>query len=212
MKYFISISGIPGSGKSTLADFLKKKISAVHISSDMIRKEYFGDPSLDALRYKKPLKTAVIKILDEKAELGILKNNTIIYDSVQSDPSIQEKQLALCNQYNYTFIIIELLFSYSTLKKRILNRTNDPYSSEADLSILNRFYEEKLSFLRLNSNTDEFDLLEKMKDDFVKRREDKKISILIFENKDNKPDVLYFENIPNFLKEGLLDYFKTYFP
>jgi predicted kinase len=211
MKYFISISGIPGSGKSTLADFLKKKISAVHISSDMIRKEYFGDPSLDILRYKKPLKSAVIKILEDKAELGVLKNNTIIYDSVQSDPSIQEKQLDLCNQYNYTFIIIELLFSYSTLKKRILNRTNDPYSSEADLSILNRFYEEKLSFLHLNSNTDEFDLLEKMKDDFVKRREDKKISILIFENKEFKPEVLYFGNIPDFLKEGLLEFFKTNF-
>jgi predicted kinase len=211
MKYFISISGIPGSGKSTLADFLKKKISAVHISSDMIRKEYFGDPSLDTLRYKKPLKSAVIKILEDKAELGILKNNTIIYDSVQSDPSIQEKQLDLCNQYDYTFIIIELLFSYSTLKKRILNRSNDPYSSEADLSILNRFYEEKLSFLSLNNNTDEFDLLEKMKDDFVKRREDKKISILIFENKDFKPEVLYFGNIPDFLKEGLLEFFKTNF-
>jgi hypothetical protein len=51
-----------------------------------------------------------------------------------------------------------------------------------------------------------------MKDDFVRRREDKKMSILIFENKDYKPDVLYFGNIPDFLKEGLLDYFKTYLP
>lgn len=211
MNYFLSISGIPGSGKSTLADFLLKKISAVHISSDMIRKEYFGDSSLVDLRYKKPLKSAVIKILDLVSENNLLKKNNIIYDSVQSDPNIFLGQEKLCNTYKYQYITIELLFSYSTLKKRIVKRTNDPFASEADLSVLTRFWKEKISSYGLDDTMDEFEIVDHIQREFLKKKESGKQSILLYETKDLLPKISTIGNPPDIIQESLAEFVLSYF-
>ena len=211
MNYFLSISGIPGSGKSTLADFLLKKIPAVHISSDMVRKEYFGDSSLADLRYKKPLKSAVIKILDLVSENNFLKKNNIIYDSVQSDPNIFIGQEKLCSTYKYQYITIELLFSYSTLKKRIVNRTNDPFASEADLSVMTRFWKEKISFYGLDETMGEFEIINHIQLDFLKKKDNEKHSILLYETKELVPKISTIGNPPDIIQESLAKFVLSYF-
>lgn len=44
----IIVCGLPGSGKSTLARALSKRLGAVHLSSDLIRKRLFPDPKYSA--------------------------------------------------------------------------------------------------------------------------------------------------------------------
>ncbi len=206
MNYFLSISGIPGSGKSTLADFLLKKIPAVHISSDMVRKEYFGDSSLADLRYKKPLKSAVIKILDLVSENNFLKKNNIIYDSVQSDPNIFIGQEKLCSTYKYQYITIELLFSYSTLKKRIVNRTNDPFASEADLSVMTRFWKEKISFYGLDETMNEFEIIENIKNEYLNQKNSSRISIKICESKNRDFEIICLKEPPKIIWDALKEF------
>lgn len=203
MNYLISISGIPGSGKSTLAEVLLKKNPAVHISSDLIRREYFGDPSLQELRYHKPLIQAVIKILDDRLELNLLKKNNIIYDSVQSSPHIRERQIALSSYHHYQYIAIELLFTPKTLEKRIKKRKSDPYGSEAGVDVMRRFWAEKISHANLSRHSDEFEIIFHFVRKFQKIERENCLSILIYETKGTKPNILYGGESFSWLRECL---------
>ena len=72
----IIVCGLPGSGKSTLARALAKKISAVDISSDIIRKRMFSRPA-----YTEEEKTIVYAEMARQAEAELKKGSRVIVDA-----------------------------------------------------------------------------------------------------------------------------------
>ena len=76
---FIMLVGIPGSGKTykakQLKEHLEKQCSVIHISSDNIRKQLYGDENCQ----KDPAK--VFSIMHEKTLEALNNGTTVIYDA-----------------------------------------------------------------------------------------------------------------------------------
>lgn len=90
MQHFIMLVGLPGSGKSTYAkDFIKKHPNTVHLSSDAIRAELYGDESVQTDHNK------VFRIMHQRVFDNLREGKDVIYDATNV---VRKKRVALLNQ------------------------------------------------------------------------------------------------------------------
>lgn len=76
MSKLIVLVGIPGSGKSTYGkELLQKHNNAVYLSSDMVRKELYGDSAIVGDKNK------VFRILHQRKKVALSEGKTIIFDA-----------------------------------------------------------------------------------------------------------------------------------
>lgn len=68
--------GIPGSGKSTFA----KTLSGVYVSPDEIRKELYGDISIQGNASK------VFSLVEERIKDALKNGNDVVYDATNTTP------------------------------------------------------------------------------------------------------------------------------
>lgn len=71
----IILCGIPGSGKSTYAQNYIKQFGGIHLSSDLIRKELYGDESIQGSPYE------VFSLMQKRAVDILNSGLDVIYDS-----------------------------------------------------------------------------------------------------------------------------------
>ena len=88
---FIMLVGIPGSGKTTYAKKLKE--SYLHISSDSIRKELFGNEDIQTDSNQ------VFYIMRERSVAALIKGQSVVYDATNISRKFRAETLSYLPQY-----------------------------------------------------------------------------------------------------------------
>lgn len=151
-KEFILISGLPASGKSTLAEKISNITGYRMLSSDTIRMEYFSSNDYPQVKYSGPAKRMVFDIMYLRAELESMHRNGIILDGMHFNPQGWQRIKEIADRVGGTVFFIQLIADYHILAERIQNRGEDLHESEADITVLDRYWE-KLQSGRLRYPT-----------------------------------------------------------
>lgn len=110
----ILISGLPGSGKSTLARAFTSKTGAMHLNSDLLRRELglMGD-------YRREAKEKVYDTLLEQARTALSAGQTVVVDSTFYKKSIREPFRRLAEDCAVSLQWIEVRAQDSTIRERL---------------------------------------------------------------------------------------------
>ncbi|NEP00072.1 MAG: AAA family ATPase [Symploca sp. SIO2E9] len=129
-------SGLSGSGKTTVARYLARYLGAIHLRSDVLRKNLAGI-SLEQ-RGGDELYTPAMtqKTYQRLLELGIKLANLgfpVILDAKYDKLALRGEVIAQANSYRLPVQIIHCIAPESVLRDRLLSRTNDVSDATADL-------------------------------------------------------------------------------
>ncbi len=137
----IIMHGLSGSGKSTVAAQLVEALGAIQIRSDVERKRLFdlaasddSESALDQGIYTAQATAATYQRLSEIAAGIMAADFTVIVDATLLQESQRRPLLELESAHPCKRIIIDCVASEAELRKRIIERENDP--SEASLEVL----------------------------------------------------------------------------
>ncbi len=140
----IVMRGLSGSGKSYLATKLAKKLPAIHLNSDIIRKRLAGYAPLTRTKtrlgkgiYTPQMSYKTYQNLLESAEVALKLESSVVVDATFLHPKSLAKQQKLAKKLAVDFIIIDVCVSVACLRQRVEQRFakgDDP--SEADISVL----------------------------------------------------------------------------
>lgn len=122
----IFITGLPGTGKTLLAKTLAERLNAIHISSDLTRKE------IKKKRYSEEAKSSVYKAMKERMKECIQNENNVILDATFSKGDIRSDFFATAESMISNVFIISLTADEDTLRKRLSRKRPD---SEADFEV-----------------------------------------------------------------------------
>ena len=142
IKDMLLVSGLPASGKSTLCNKISEKTGYKRLGTDDIRQEFFTDETPSEHKYSKPSLALVYEILYLRCELKMFNAESgLIIDGMHFHPPGWERSSKIAERHGYEMYFIQLIAEYNVLKKRIENRINDVYNSEADSSVLYMYWE-----------------------------------------------------------------------
>lgn len=90
----ILLVGIPGSGKTTYASkYINKHCNAAHLSSDLIRKELYGDESIQG----NP--ADVFSLMQKRAVEALNNGNDVIYDATNITRKDRQGIISVCPKF-----------------------------------------------------------------------------------------------------------------
>ena len=89
----IILCGVPGSGKSTYAQNYIKQFGGIHLSSDTIRKELYGDESIQGNPNE------IFSLMEQRAVNALNQNINVIYDSTGITRKDRAGIIAACPQF-----------------------------------------------------------------------------------------------------------------
>jgi len=138
---FITV-GFSGSGKSVLARELARRLPAVPLSSDRMRKARAGiaaDVPLGTGQYTPAHRTAVYRALRGRAGDYLTRGLHVLLDATFLDPREREAAARLAESRDAEFWILECQAPDALIRQRLRARRIDPNASDADL----RVYEEQ---------------------------------------------------------------------
>ena len=123
----VFVIGLPGSGKSYFAKELSQKISAVHLSSDVLRRNLINSP-----RYTEEEKQLVYHHLLEQLERIVRMGKTTIVDATFYKNHLRQKFMEMLTGRGIKYEIIEISASDADVKKRLSKARKD---SDADYDV-----------------------------------------------------------------------------
>lgn len=155
----ILIMGLPGTGKTTFARALSGRIGAVHLNSDIVRRE-LGKRGA----YTPADKESVYRELYRRTETYLRRGRDVIVDSTFFKKSIRDPYFQLAERYGVPVQLILLQAGEETLKERLSKPRPD---SEADYDVYRKIkaaYEAPdPPFLELHSDRESMEeMLEKV--------------------------------------------------
>lgn len=106
MPKLILLCGIPGAGKSTYAQSYVKQFGGVHLSSDSIRKELYGDEAVQG----NP--NDVFSLMQERAIEALNNGKSVLYDATNITRKDRAGIVAMCP----TFVQIECHIIWAPIK------------------------------------------------------------------------------------------------
>lgn len=109
MPKLIVLCGIPGSGKTTYAQEYIKKYGGLHLSSDLIRKELYGDESTQG----NP--SEVFALMQNRAIEALNNGMTVLYDATNITRKDRSNIIAACPK----FVQIEAHVIWAPIEKCI---------------------------------------------------------------------------------------------
>ena len=132
----ILMSGLSGSGKSTVARHLARRLGAIHLRSDAIRKHLAGI-SLEQ-KGEDELYTSEMsqKTYGRLLELGIMlasQGLPVILDAKYDRMALRQEAIAQANTHNLPIKIIQCTAGEEILRDRLSSRTGDVSDATADL-------------------------------------------------------------------------------
>lgn len=134
----ILMSGLSGSGKSTVARQLAKRINAIHLRSDAVRKHLagisVGDRASDEL-YTPQMNQKTYDRLLELAKMLISQGFSIILDAKYDRQNLREPAIAYAQSKNIPLRIIYCTAPIEVLRDRISQRTDDISDATVDLLV-----------------------------------------------------------------------------
>ncbi len=126
----IIVCGLPGSGKTTLARALSRRFSAVHISSDIVRKRMFGMP-----KYTPEEKAAVYSEMERLAREALSSGKSaVVVDATFHRRSERERFSELASQSGAKAWLVLCTLGEDEVRRR-LSRRKRGGPSDADFSI-----------------------------------------------------------------------------
>jgi aminoglycoside phosphotransferase family enzyme/predicted kinase len=134
----ILMSGLSGSGKSTTARYLARKLGAVHLRSDAVRKHLAGIPLLERGGDEIYTPEMTQKTYDRLLRLGISLANQgwcIILDAKYDRQHLRQEVITQTQQNQLPLQIIHCTAPIEVLQERLVNRTGDIADATADLLV-----------------------------------------------------------------------------
>jgi aminoglycoside phosphotransferase family enzyme/predicted kinase len=135
--------GFSGSGKSRLAWELCRRLPAVLLSSDRIRKERAGLGATDRLgpaQYTEVHRAAVYAELGRRAALSLGQGENVLLDATFLSEHERGAAADLAQTQGAEFWVLECRCPDAVIRRRLASRRRDPHSSDASLPV----YEEQL--------------------------------------------------------------------
>jgi predicted kinase len=130
------MSGLSGSGKTTVARHLARRLGAIHLRSDAVRKHLAGipleQPGGDELYTPAMSEKTYRRLL----ELGIKlasQGFPVILDAKYDQQGFREEAIALSESSQLPVQIIHCTAPEDVLRDRLLSRTGDVSDATADL-------------------------------------------------------------------------------
>ena len=143
------IAGLPGTGKTTVARTLAERMGALHLNSDVLRKE------LGLMGHYSPEdKQQVYATLLQRAREALSEGQVVVVDSTFYKESLRAPFQALARDCGVEYHWVEIQASEPTLRDRLSRPRPD---SEADFAVYESIRDqfEPLPAHRLLVNTDE---------------------------------------------------------
>ncbi|GCL40213.1 adenylylsulfate kinase [Sphaerospermopsis reniformis] len=134
----ILMSGLSGSGKSTTARYLARKLGAVHLRSDAVRKHLAGIPLLERGGNEIYTPEMTQKTYDRLLTLGITLANQgwrVILDAKYDRQHLRQQAINQATQHQLPLQIIHCTAPLEVLQERLVNRTGDIADATADLLV-----------------------------------------------------------------------------
>jgi len=121
------LSGLPGSGKTTLAKMYAARYGAVHLNSDLLRRELglMG-------QYRPEDKEKVYRTLLERTQELLTEGKKVVVDSTFFKESIREPFRRVAAESNIPLFWVELRASERVVRERLQTPRPD---SEADFEV-----------------------------------------------------------------------------
>ncbi len=139
----LAIGGLSGSGKTTLARHLAPWLGAapgaLHLRSDVIRKELWGVDELSHLpeaAYAPSFGRRVYAEICERARRGLAAGHSVIADAVYAKPAERDAVAAVAGHLGLRFDGVWLQATPETLSERVTTRRGD--ASDADAEVVAR--------------------------------------------------------------------------
>ncbi len=126
----IIVAGLPATGKSTLAKRLAKKLNAVVLNTDVIRKEIFPKP-----KYTEEEKRIVYDVLFLLTKYLLMNGINVILDGTFYKRSIRHKAYDIAKKLGKTFIVIECICNEDVVRERLKKRRKEKSISDADYNV-----------------------------------------------------------------------------
>ncbi len=151
----IIVSGLPGSGKSFFAEKLAKLINAEYLSSDIIRKELFQNPT-----YSEEEKKAVYAEMKIRMNALLSEKKDVVLDATFFKDELRKSFCKECIQYKTNCKIITISASEEDIKYRVSSKRT---FSDADYSVYLKMKEQfelpETEFLELDSSKIDINLM-----------------------------------------------------
>jgi hypothetical protein len=139
----IAVGGLSGSGKTTLARALAPQIGAapgaLHLRSDVLRKQLAGVPELERLpasAYTVEASASVYAELARRAAQGLAAGHSVVVDAVFARPEERADIEAVAQAAGVGFTGFWLAADRSVLTARVQGRRSD--ASDADARVVER--------------------------------------------------------------------------
>ncbi len=132
----ILMSGLSGAGKSTTAKYLARKLNAVHLRSDAVRKHLAGIPLLARGGDEIYTPEMTQKTYSRLLALGIILANQgwcVILDAKYDRQDLRAEAIFQATEHQLPLYIINCTAPVEVLTQRLLNRTGDIADATADL-------------------------------------------------------------------------------
>jgi aminoglycoside phosphotransferase family enzyme/predicted kinase len=130
--------GFSGCGKSQLARELSRRLPAVHLSTDRVRKELAGVPTtetLDAAQYTPAQRAAVYEEVRRRAESALRSGEHVLLDATFQAEAEINAAAELARTVGAEFWIVDCRCPDAIIRERLLGRRRDPNASDADLAV-----------------------------------------------------------------------------
>jgi aminoglycoside phosphotransferase family enzyme/predicted kinase len=130
------MSGLSGAGKTTTARFLSRKLGAVHIRSDAVRKHLAGisltERGGDDLYLPAMTEKTYARLLDLGIKLA-RHGFSVVLDAKYDQVEFRKNAIEQANQYQIPLQFVYCTAPQEVLRERLLNRTGDIADATADL-------------------------------------------------------------------------------
>lgn len=132
----ILMSGLSGSGKTTVARYLARRLAAVHLRSDAVRKHLAGIPLEQTGGADLYTSGMSEKTYNRLLELGIIlasQGFPVILDAKYDQHKFRQEAIAQAKNHQLPVQIIHCTAPEEVLRDRLLSRTGDVSDATADL-------------------------------------------------------------------------------
>ncbi len=130
--------GLPATGKSFLARHVAKEIDAVHLNTDVVRKEAVENPV-----YSEEEKKQVYDELFSKARELVSEGKNLVLDGTFYRKGLRDVVEEIASSAEQKVFYIECRCDEKTVKKRLEKRKKKKGASDADNIEIYRLVEEK---------------------------------------------------------------------
>lgn len=135
--------GYSGSGKSALAREVYRRLPAISLSSDRLRKQragIVGNASLGTEHYTPEQRDAIYDEMRREAGEWLERDEHVLLDATFLDPAQREATAVLAQERNAEFWILDCRCPDDLIRQRLAKRSSDPNgaqsnSSDADLNV-----------------------------------------------------------------------------